>query len=79
MEFVEIITYYPSVSYADISPRKGRLVIKTPLLHIILYFKLTHKPEFILRKNALFDIIRKKQGREKMKLLALEQAGNIKI
>ena len=24
MKFVEIITYYPSVSYADISPRKGR-------------------------------------------------------
>ena len=26
MEFVETITYYPSVSYADISPRKGRQV-----------------------------------------------------
>ena len=48
MEFVETITYYPSVSYADISPRKGRLVIKTPLLHIILYFKLTDKPEFTI-------------------------------
>ena len=53
MEFVETIAYYPSVSYADISPRKGRLVIKTPLLLIILYFKLTDKLEFIKEEIRL--------------------------
>ena len=60
IEFVETITYYPSVSYADISPRKGRLVIKTPLLHIILYFKLTDKPEFtteIKKKTFLISFL----------------------
>ena len=65
MEFVETITYYPSVSYADISPRKGRQVIKTSLLHIILYFKPTDKPEFIKLlciSSHTSGILRKNEG-----------------